>query len=313
MARGSADGAMVGDLVAALVQLRDPITTTIQVARNGDAVFQTVVEELVRAGYGIQRVDADQGANFLAVVRDPESSAGGQTSNDTVVYWVSVGDIELRREYRVLDATHVVPRGPLQVSGSRANVQLDDQQFGIDDDPAISRTVYTASLIEDIPPPPISIITEDVVRGVAASATGNIETSALNSRRVEVTNRFFDDEGSFKALWAERERISRDVILFANDSMRLGEVGKQQIRDILRAFNEDSDIIGLVGCSNGKTQLDIGNEGLALGRSQRVAEEFLALGVSRDRIIDEGCWSPVSAGVRFPARGVVVDIWRSPS
>ena len=156
------------------------------------------------------------------------------------------------------------------------------------------------------------------VFSVAREAAGGSRTrspsvAAVNSGRLEVANLFYDDGGAFGALRDSFETAERLTVIFPNDSMRLGAEGKRQIERFVEGYREESDMIGLIGCSNGPTALAIGNEGLALGRSRRVSEELLALGVPRDRLIDEGCWSPVGAGGRFPSRGVVVELLRSAS
>ena len=163
--------------------------------------------------------------------------------------------------------------------------------------------------------PLISLVTEDVVRGVTARATRSrgrsvATRSAVNSNRVEVANLFFG-RSAFDALRADREPVARDVVLFGDDSLRLGPDGKRQIARFVEDYRPDTDLIGLVGCSNGPTKLAIGNEGLALGRSARVTDELVALGVERSRILDEGCWAGRSAKGRFPSRGVVIELLRA--
>ena len=105
-------------------------------------------------------------------------------------------------------------------------------------------------------------------------------------------------------------RVDRQVIVFADDSMVLGDDNREMLAEFVATRVRESDVVGLVGCSNGPTALDIGNEGLALGRAARVADELVARGVPREQVRDEGCWGPASVGDRFPGRGVVLELWR---
>jgi len=108
-------------------------------------------------------------------------------------------------------------------------------------------------------------------------------------------------------------KLERQTIIFPNDSFFLGTEGKLAVRKLVKRFSVSTDVLGIVGCSNGKTSLDIGNEGLAMGRANRVSEELLVNGVPSDRVFDEGCWSSTSDTNGFPSRGVVIDLWRRKS
>jgi len=99
--------------------------------------------------------------------------------------------------------------------------------------------------------------------------------------------------------------------VFGNDSMVLGSTNKSLIDQFVDNEIREGDVVSLIGCSNGPTSLEIGNEGLALGRAQRVTEALTSRGVPRENVLDEGCWAPVSAQDRFPNRGVVMELWRS--
>ena len=309
----AAEGAMLDDLAAALAQLHTPRATTIQVTRGDDALTEAFVERLAAAGYGIQRVDADQGAHHLALERDRAEGEGGERLTRLAL---AVGVTDLERRYRVAKG-RAVPASALVVGGTRRPIRLDDEErFGPAADATLARVDYLGTAPVLASTPLISLITDDVVAGVAREASGGAggpTLAAVNSSRVEVANLFYDDGGAFGALRDTFEPAERTVVVFPNDSMRLGQDGKRQIEDFIEAFREETDMIGLVGCSNGPTALEIGNEGLALGRSRRVAEELTSLGVARERVIDEGCWAPVNARDRFPSRGVVMEILRRAS
>jgi len=290
------------DLIRALVQYRDPITTTLQ-AELGLANMDDVgvLSLLADQGYGLQLVDADQGANLLSHTIETQGSG----SVDTQKHTIRVGRLELAREYTTVNDI-VRPAGPLSVAGSRRRISLDDSRFGdsVANDRLISRIAFSiAADVEEGDAPRISLLQ------LPLAATGRDNAIGTNASGLEVSNAFFGDD-NFGSILSEYDKLDSVSIIFPNDSMRLGNIGRLKIDVFLGEFEEDSDLIRVVGCSNGKTNIAIGNEGLALGRAERVTQELLARGVTREHILDEGCWAPTSAGDRFPSRGVLLELYR---
>ena len=268
------------------------------------------IEQFARSGYGIQRVSADQGSNFFTFTRTEQLDDNGRPF---VRFDSSIGAVDIGRDYLIPGANTVSPASPIRLSGTRIPVSVPDKpngRFQITD-ASNSRAVYVASLnLSQQAPPVISLITDDVVSAVAEQGTPPSSFQALNSSRVEINNLFYADQSNFSSVLDNYEQIERQVVVFGNDSMILGNTNKLLIEQFVQQqFNSD-DLISLVGCSNGPTVLEIGNEGLALGRAERVTQALLSYGVARDRILDEGCWAPVSAGDKFPSRGVVLELWR---
>ncbi len=304
------------NLVAVLAQVLPPMSTTIQTRAHTDPLGQLLVTRLVAAGYGIQRVDTDLGAHLLHYERNAVDA--GETPGSGISrlnYSLSIGDVEVSRRYR-LDATgRSVPDSPVRLAGSRLPVEVDDSGFadampGRATSSSLTRVSHVSQSTAPVEVPMISLITAGVVRNVARSTSQGPSLQALNTSQVEVGNRFYGNTMNFGGIARSHVGISRQVVIFPNDSMRLGEQGKSVIRQLVDQYQERTDLISLVGCSNGYTALAIGNEGLALGRSGRVTEELMSLGISRDHILDEGCWAPTSAGDRFPSRGVVIELLR---
>lgn len=317
--RGSIDDQIIASLVDALAQLREPLNTTVQVSIADDSgLGKQVTEGLARRGFGIQRVDADLGANLLNWQRLPESG----TPRNTPIEWsVTIGTLGVKRRFEVSDGNELSPAGPMILSGTRKLIRLDDTAFASTvGQPSPNSTIEFSSsdsMLENLPT--ISLITDDVIQGISQRAVNGADARALNSSKVEVSNLFNSDAvdgyGGISAFTNIRDdyvRVRGETVIFADDSLRLGPQGKQQVEAFLQEYQPNVDLIGLIGCSNGPTKLEIGNQGLALGRSQRVAEELLALGVPRESILDEGCWSETSAGGRFPSRGVVLELLRRP-
>jgi len=79
---------------------------------------------------------------------------------------------------------------------------------------------------------------------------------------------------------------------------------------IVSRMNEESDIVSIMGCSHGRTSIKNGNQVLALGRANRVAESFLYSGIDSKNIYDEGCWDSQYQDDIAPRRGVIVAVRR---
>jgi len=298
----SVDDVALDDLTRALVQYRNPITTTLQAGLNlADIDDSGLLALLAKHGYGLQLVDADQGANLLSHEVDTQGSGDSEVARHTL----RVGRLELEREYTRVNG-QARPAGPLSVAGSRRRIVLDDSRFGdsVAKDRLISRIAFSAS--SDVEPgdtPRISLLQLPL-----AASDGN-NTIGTNASGLEVSNAFFGDD-NFGSILNDYDKLETVNVIFPNDSMRLGNIGRLKIDVFLGDFEEDSDLIRVVGCSNGHTNAPLGNQGLALGRAERVTQELLARGVTREHILDEGCWAPTSAGDRFPSRGVVLEMYR---
>ena len=303
------DQTILDDMTDIVTQLFEPIDTTLQVNyANNDPLLQYFIDQLVNSGYGIQRVSADQGANYVSYRRDLSKADGTSMIN----YRVFVGAVEIARDYSVPRMNIVAPASVFRLSGTRESVTVNDRPSGrkIVTDPSLSQAQYFASLQLDEQAPVISLITPQLVERVSARSADGPSLQALNSSKIEVNNLFYGGGSTFSSLLDNYQRVHKQVIVFGNDSMVLGDTNKSLIDQLVDSKFRNGDIISLVGCSNGATSLDIGNEGLALGRAKRVTEALLNRGIAREYVLDEGCWAPVSAGDAFPSRGVVLELWR---
>jgi hypothetical protein len=301
------DRSMFDDLGAVVEQIFEPFDTTLQINRqDNDARMQYLLSVLAAKGFGIQRVSADQGANYLSYVRT-------QNDDDEIRLSITIGAVVIGRDYELVRRNAVTPVSRVRLSGTRVPVSITDRataSFQVRD-PDLATAQYVASLGLEEQSPVISLITPELVGRVANVSTSGPSLQALNSSQVEVNNLFYGDTSTFASILDDHVQVDRQVIVFGNDSMVLGDTNKQLIDQFVDTRVQPGDLISLVGCSNGPTALEIGNEGLALGRAKRVTEALMARGVARERVLDEGCWAPTSAGARFPSRGVVMELWRS--
>ena len=316
----AADRVVADELAGVFAGAFDPLATTVQTpADEDDPASVRLVDALAARGFGIQRVAADQGAHFLDVAREIAPREGGGTE----LRWrAAIGPIEVRRDYLLGTGGALSTASPIRLSGGRVDVAAADLEpvAGLSVDPAHRRIAYAAGETPDRPVPVISLITPELVERVARNATrgrsdGRAAPSAqaLNASRVETENLFYGGGSNFGSALDGRDRVARRVIVFADDSLQLGADNRRMIESFVASEVARDDVISLVGCSNGPTALAIGNEGLALGRAERVSEELVTHGIGTERIYDEGCWAPVSADDRFPSRGVVIELWRTPA
>lgn len=303
------DRTMIEDLTGIVTQIYDPLNTTLQVsASNSDATLQHFMKLFGNQGFGIQRVSADQGANYVSYTRE----AINPEAPKEISFSVSVGAVSVARDYRIVSKKMVAPLSVYRLSGTRAPVTVTDVASNRKQvsDPALAQAQYVASLGLDEQAPVISLITPELVEQVAAKSINGPSLQALNSSKIEVNNLFYGADSTFSSLLDEYEKVHKQVIIFGNDSMMLGGNNKSLIDHFVENELQQGDVVSLIGCSNGPTALEIGNEGLALGRAKRVTEALLARGVARENVLDEGCWAPVNAEDRFPNRGVVLELWR---
>jgi len=305
------DRVMAEDLAAVAAQIFDPVGTTLQInAAIEDPLRDFFITKFSEYGFGIQYVSADQGSNFVSYAR--QASTEGNRRN--IRFSLTIGAVVMARDYLLVSNNRVAPASRFNLSGTRATVTVDEKASANKriDDAAFSAVTYIASLDLDTQAPVISLVTQDLVSQIA-SGPAVTTLQGVNSSNVEVNNLFYSQSSTFSSLLDSRDRVDRQIIVFGNDSMILGNTNKLLIDQFVANRLGKDDLISLVGCSNGPTALAVGNEGLALGRAQRVTEALLARGVARERILDEGCWAPVSAGEKFPSRGVVLELWREQS
>lgn len=303
---------MANDLSEVAAQIFDPVSTTLQVnTAEQDSLRDFFIAQFSEKGYGVQQVNADQGSNYFSYNRQ-EIDSDGQPK---ISFSTTIGAVVISRDYLVPEPNVVIPASTFRLSGTRAPVNIIEKTTARKQikTPSYSAVTYIASLNLDEQAPVISLITSDLVNQVAIGQSNAPTFQALNSSNVEVNNLFYADASTFSSLLDDRRQVDRQIIVFGNDSMILGNTNKLLIDQFVDNRVSNRDVISLVGCSNGPTALEIGNEGLALGRARRVTQALLARGVARDRILDEGCWAPVSAGDKFPSRGVVLELWRAES
>ena len=134
--------------------------------------------------------------------------------------------------------------------------------------------------------------------------------AANNDSDVRKQNLFDIGESNYGGVFEEYEDVSSAVLIFPNDSLRLGGSNKAIIEQYVSKMDPSTDVLSVIGCSLGPSKINNGNSLLAIGRANRVKEAFLFSGLEHDQVLEEGCWSPESVQMNLPARGVVVTLKR---
>jgi len=287
---------IANNLVNAMTQLDGlyPIVTTLQIPEAKTPFGQALVAAVDDAGYGQQAVDGDLGTNLLSYrAINSESEQGYKTQ-----YRIEVGESYVEREYRIHD-DEVVPTSPMRVSGNNDEIELEDQRFN--SSALESSNSYVVIKSESVPA--IKVFS---VNGRAVPQYDLVPVPAPSDVVGSFNNIFGSNKSSFEHLLTDYEGVVTEILIFPNDSLRLGTPNKNIIKKLVSAYDTNSDVFSVLGCSQGSTSIDNGNQYLAVGRADRVKEELMLLGVAESNIFDEGCWGS-SHGVKdLPGKGVVL-------
>jgi len=114
-------------------------------------------------------------------------------------------------------------------------------------------------------------------------------------------------QSNYQSLFADYPATKAEILVFPDDSLVLGKNNKRTIEELAELFNPETDLISVVGCSNGTTKLVNGNALLANGRASRVREELIMASIDPTLILEEACWSGAWTS-DVPARGVILTL-----
>lgn len=267
------------NLVSALVQIPEMQigTATLQVSSPTSAFGNTLVRALEDAGFGIQHVSADQGLRYVTYgKRFAETEAG--LVND---YSVSVGEIEVRREYDV-SAKGVFPSSLLLVSGTEdiVNIELDDRIFSEQGGTGDTFISGVGSDSINAPSTDVSTVTVndyDVTPLEKRISQGGI----LNTAR----QRIYARESAENPVNLNGYSQLRRTVLIFNDkaSIVMGRGNKQAVRLLAKDFLL-GDVFSITAC----TDVDGKNDASQI-RGIRVEEEFVSHGINADAVQIEPC------------------------
>ncbi|MGQ7846501.1 hypothetical protein ACUNV4_18615 [Granulosicoccus sp. 3-233] len=283
------------NLVNSLAQFPhlNPLMATVQVAPPRSRFERQIESELRERGYKVERVAGHEGLNRVTPeIRQINSEEGEQD-----LYVLSVGQLSVERQYDVV-ADKTVPTSEQIIRGTRERaINLDDDIFDVPDSEysAVAFKPYDGPGIDDVLAPP---------------ETGALDWFNREEPRVIKQNIYETMASNYRELFAGYEDVDQSILVFPNDSLRLGDVNKSIIERYVAEMDPDTDVLSVIGCSHGDTRISNGNSLLALGRANRVKEALLFSGLEHDRILEEGCWAPQLFDEVMPRRGVVLTLKR---
>jgi len=306
------------DLVNALVQFEGmhPSNTQLSLTKSNTGFSMALHSVLSAAGYSIDNSQSGRVVSSYVEQGKQEITGKHQT------YMVAAGDIKIKRDY-FLQPWGVTPSSNLYVQGADASqIILNDDLF----DQAAPQ-IAAAPAMPTIKPQPVVQASAQPVVATPDVVTTAIPTVAkptlmplvtpmpsrdalVDQARADKQNMYEIGGSNFGQVFDEFYDVRKMSVVFANDSMRLGRSGKAKINQLLTTFNQDTDVVSVVGCSHGRTSLQDGNKRLAIGRAERVAEALLYAGVPQNKVLEEGCWASKPFDEVFPRRGVVLTIKR---
>lgn len=267
----------------------DRIDTTFQMLEPSTLIGEAVFKVVDDRGYGIQIVSGDLGDNFLRYKGEISQTESGVLE----LYSLSVANTKVERQYRVVNGK-TLPISPVTLSTDAIlEDELDDSRFGERLDRSISSIVQIDTGVPEV-------IVHDEEQ-VATSTEVAPVVPVASDRNVYDIRR-----SNFASVFANYDNVSSQTLVFANDSLVLGEANKSALRQLAAQVNPDTDVVSVIGCSHGNTALANGNQLLAEGRAQRVTESLMVAGLDPDLILDEACWAAGYWDEEAPRRGVMV-------
>lgn len=280
---------------AAQVKHLNPLLATVQISKPKTRFDRHIQDELEQRGYKLEPVGKGDGTN---VVRSQVKRVADENGTSRNLYVLAIGKVSVERAFDTL-ADKTVPVSELIVRGSdERNFSLNDDIFEVPDSPfsKVSYQEYDGPQIKDVLKPASS-----------ARRTG----FWLSPKQNAVKRNIYENMTSnYKDVFTGYEDVEQSILVFPNDSLRLGDVNKNIIEQYIEQMNPETDVLSVIGCSHGVTNISNGNSLLALGRANRVKEAFLFSGVGHDQVLEEGCWAPQTFDEVMPRRGVVLTLKR---
>lgn len=257
------------NMVSTLVQVprMQSGSVTLQINEPRTAYGNAIVRALEEAGFGMQRVSADQGRNYVSYSKRFSETESGLVTD----YELSAGRIRLRREYSV-QGDLIYPSSLMTIDGadSIADIELSDSIFaeqGGNNDAFISGVQ-----LEGEPDPTLAVKTIDV------RDYNEVPADKRTPQRVvfeKARERFFTMQAERQPPQLDDyEKHRRTVLIFDdNKTQIMGNANKQAVRLLVNGFSDD-DIMLIKACLDAD-----GANAAAMNRAIRVEQELLGFGI----------------------------------
>lgn len=287
---------IAANLVHSLVQVPqlNPGITAVQVSKTKNAFDTQLMAALASNGFDINQVsDTADGLLVTSEIKNTSTAAGKHR-----VFGVSIGEVSIARAYAVVDGSTVPVTSQLIMGTEAQAIEVNDELFGSPDRSLASVEFQTPGSENNVRVMPVSV------------QTAEPKLLAANSFDARKQNYFDIGQSNYGGVFNEYEDVESTVLIFPNDSLRLGVTNKAIIERYVAQMDPSTDVLSVLGCSLGPTNIKNGNSLLAIGRANRVKEAFLFSGLDHDQVLEEGCWAPALADMQLPTRGVVVTLKR---
>lgn len=287
---------IAANLVNSLVQIPrlSPDISAVSIPDSKNAFEVQLKVALTRSGFEINPISANSDVLFVSSeVRETGTAAGKHR-----VFGVSIGDVSIARAYAVVDGSTVPVTSQLIMGAEAQDIVVNDELFGRPSRNLASVEFQTPGSEENVRVMPVSV------------EKAEPKLLGANSSDFRKKNYFDTGQSNYGTVFSEYEDVSSTVLVFPNDSLRLGGSNKAIIEQYVSQMDPDTDVLSVIGCSLGPTKIENGNSLLAIGRANRVKEAFLFSGLDHDQVLEEGCWAPEVAKMELPSRGVVVTLKR---
>jgi len=260
------------NMVSTLVQIpsMQSGTVTLQVNDPKTAYGNAIVRALEDAGFGLQRVSADQGLNYVSYSKRLSETESGLVTD----YDLTVGKLTLRREFSTVDAL-IFPSSLMSIDGtdSISTIELADEIFseqGGNDDAFISGVQ-----LEGEPNPDLQVRTVDIRDFEQLPQDRRTTQNDVISRARQHAFQSQAEQASPEL--DQYTKYRRTVLIFEdNNTQLLGDANKQAVRTLVRGFADD-DIIMIRACLDAD-----GRDTASMNRAFRVEQELLGFGIAPD-------------------------------
>ncbi|MDB4224576.1 hypothetical protein N9850_12460 [Granulosicoccus sp.] len=287
---------IASNLVNSLIQVPqlNPASKAVHVPESAREFDVQLKAAFVRSGFDINPVSDNADVLLVSSEIKKTVTAAGRHR----VFGVTMGDVSIVRAYAVVRGATVPVTSQLIMGTEAQAIDVNDDIFGSPDRSLASVEFQTPGAEENVRVMPVSI------------EKAEPKLLAANSNDARKQNYFDLGQSNYGGVFDEYENVVRSVLIFPNDSLRLGAANKAVIEQYVSQMDPDTDVLSVIGCSLGPTKIQNGNSLLAIGRANRVKEAFLFSGLDHDQVLEEGCWSSETAEMALPTRGVVVTLMR---
>lgn len=257
------------NMISTLVQIpsMQSGTVTLQINDPKTAFGNAIVRALEDAGFGLQRVSADQGQNYVSYSKRLSETESGLVTD----YELSVGKLTLQREFSTVGSL-IYPSSLMTIDGAQSisDIELADEIFA--EQGGANDAFISGVQLDGVPTPNLQVKTVDVRD---FDELPQDRRSAQDDVVERARQRFFQSQAERDAPELdEYTKYRRTVLIFDdNKTQLLGNANKRAVRMLVRGFSDD-DIMLIKACLDAD-----GRDTASMNRAFRVKQELLGFGI----------------------------------